>query len=120
MEEYVSKEKTIESIPFVLAINKVDLLEGDVEDRKVSQEYFDNFAKNNGFEAALRTSATDDINVHETFEALLKWVIDSKTVIEPKSGKKQLYLKKEKSSDMDLWLTLNTNDKKSKHKKRWW
>lgn len=65
------------SIPFVLVQNKVDLIKEDLLDF-MSQNYLKEFAKNNGFVAAIQTSAKLNLGLEEVFDTI---VVHAKEIV---------------------------------------
>jgi small GTP-binding protein len=118
MEDYISGDPSMEKIPFVLAINKMDLVE-DNEDRKTSQEYYNSFSKTNGFSAAIKTSAKENMNVDETFSALVESIVRDHSVTDPKSGKKQIILKDASKLEKRVRITLTEEDQPKKKRHCW-
>ena len=75
-----------ENIPMVLVSNKVDLLEEMDEaklDKTMHQAYLDNFAEENGFIGAFRTSAKTGKNVSQVFAAMVKEILKADLGAQP-------------------------------------
>lgn len=59
------------NIPCLLVMNKSDLINAESPEVHQTQKYLDEFAKNNGFFAAIQCSAKENKNVEEIFQTLL-------------------------------------------------
>ena len=69
-------------IPFLLVENKVDLLDGD----EVNEPDLQQFAQNNGFCGNFKTSAKTGLNITESMEYLIKYIIKRMENMESKGN----------------------------------
>ena len=68
------RENCDENCTIALVANKIDLVNKDPSERKVSLAEIQTFAQYNNLLFIGETSAKEDINIKETFESLLKKV----------------------------------------------
>ena len=127
VDEYVT-DSYGDSIPMVLAVNKVDLIReyensGQEIDYHMKQEYLDKFALDNGFSGCLRTSALENTNIDQAFEVLISKIIELYATINPETGLHEVDINnvcKNNSVFMSVRETLSTKHPyRGKTDKKW-